>query len=73
AALRGTRQESRHGLPAENDVDDFTEKIDRLLTDPKLTARPSARAVGKSAWFCRREMALRALEVYQSVGNLETE
>ncbi len=54
-------------LVAEDDVDDFTEKIDRLLADPGLMARYSARAVENSARFCPREMALKALEVYQSV------
>ena len=54
-------------LVAEDDIDDFTEKIDRLLADPELMARLSARAVENAARFCPRSMAEKALEVYRSV------
>ena len=55
------------GLLTEDDVDDFTDKIDLLLTDHELMERFSARAVGNFARFSIRGMATRMLKVYESV------
>lgn len=52
---------------AEDDIGDFTAKIERLLADPELLARFSARAVENAARFTPNCMATRMLEVYQSV------
>ncbi|HUV03790.1 MAG TPA: glycosyltransferase family 4 protein [Armatimonadota bacterium] len=54
-------------LLTEDDADDFTEKIDRLLTDRELMERFSARAVESSSRFSPYEMALRTLDAYESV------
>ena len=55
------------GFLTNDDIDDFTEKIDRLLTDRELMERFSARGVESSSRFSPQEMALRMLEAYESV------
>lgn len=49
------------------EVDDFSQKIDRLLSDPALTQAFSSRAVINAARFCPTFMAEKTLEVYRSV------
>ena len=49
------------------EVEDFAEKIDRLLSDPALMEAFSKRAVINAARFSPRSMAEKALEVYESV------
>ena len=55
------------GLLTEDDVDDFTAKIDLLLTDRGLMEAFSKRAIINATRFCPRSMAEKALEVYESV------
>lgn len=50
-----------------NDCADFTEKVERLLTDEDLRRRFSASAIDNSARFTSEEMALRMLDAYKSV------
>ena len=54
-------------LLAKIEVEDFAEKIDKLLSNPRLMKQFSRRAVINAARFCPRQMALKALEVYESV------
>lgn len=56
--------EGEDSLLAENDIEDFTAKIDRLLTDRELAQRFSVKAVENAARFSPHGMALRMLEVY---------
>lgn len=53
-------------LLAENDIDDFTEKIERLLSDRELLSRLSERAVRNACRFTPQEMARRILKAYES-------
>lgn len=55
------------GLLSENDLDDFAEKLDMLLSDRSLLERFSAKAVENVSRFCPRDMALRMLDVYETV------
>ena len=52
------------------EVEDFAEKLDKLLSNPALMEAFSKRAVVNAARFCPRSMALKALEVYRSVQRL---
>ena len=54
-------------LLAEDSVDDFAGKIDRLLADRELMERFSARAIENASRFSPHEMALCMLEAYESV------
>jgi 1,2-diacylglycerol 3-alpha-glucosyltransferase len=49
------------------EVEDFAEKLDKLLSDPALMEAFSKRAVLNAARFSPRSMAEKALEVYESV------
>ena len=49
------------------EVEDFAEKLDKLLSDPALMEAFSKRAIINAARFCPRSMAEKALEVYGSV------
>lgn len=55
------------GLLSENDLDDFAEKLDMLLSDRSLLERFSAKAVENVSRFRPRDMALRMLDVYETV------
>jgi glycosyltransferase involved in cell wall biosynthesis len=59
--------EGEDGLLAEDDLDDFTMKIDRLISDRGLLRSFSTRAVQNAKRFSPREMALRMLDVYGRV------
>ena len=59
--------EGEDSLLAENDIEDFTAKIDRLLCDCELMRKLSVKAVENAARFSPHGMALRMLEVYETV------
>lgn len=60
------------GMLARNDVDDFTSKIDRLLSEPGLLEMFSAHAIKNAQRFSPGEMANQVLQVYESVLERQT-
>lgn len=60
-------REGEDSLLTEDDVDDFTAKIQRLLEDKALREHLSAGAIENSSRFCTNDMAVRMIDVYESV------
>lgn len=59
--------DDENGFLVEDTIDDFTAKIDLLLSDDALLKKFSTEAVERSACFTPSQMAVRMLEVYESV------
>jgi glycosyltransferase involved in cell wall biosynthesis len=67
-AVMGTAEvmaDRRGGLVAQDDVDDFADKVRRLLDQPELAARLQAEATAKAAEWSAPATAERLLELYQ--------
>lgn len=61
------------GLLAENNVADFTAKINLLMDSNELLSSYSEQAVKNSMRFTANDMAVRMLAVYESASNLSTQ